>query len=109
MDGFYVCKIQKLSDMVKSESEESQLGTEEPEKDIDKEMSVEKSTPSKSKGKSSDKVKAGKKKRSSTPEKSPRSKKPKTEKVSIPPSTNNKKGVANKKNSAKTTKVDEYI
>lgn len=104
MDGFYVCKIQKLSDKIKTESEESQGGKEKQDKDIDNEKSVEKSLPSKQKETSSHKLKAGKKKRTSTPDKLPKSKKPKTEKVSIPPPTTNKKGGTNKKNSAKMTK-----
>ena len=104
MDGFYVCKIQKLSDKVKTENEESQGVEEKLDKDANNETTVEKSAPSKQKEKSPHKLKQGKKKRSSPQDKLPTSKKPKTEKVSIPPPSTMKKGGTNKKNSAKTTK-----
>lgn len=103
MDGFYVCKIQKLSDKIKTENEDAQGGKEKLDKDTDFET-IPKNEASKQKEKSADKRKPGKKKRSSMQDQSPRTKKPKTEKVSIPPPTNNKKQGKNKKNSAKMTK-----
>lgn len=106
MDGFYVCKIQKLSDKIKTESEESQ-GGEEGSKSIENENPVDDGAKSKAKEKvkvkSPSKFKMGKKsKRSSKEEELPKKKKPKTEKVSVPPPVS--KSTTKKKVSAKMTK-----
>ncbi len=104
MDGFYVCKIQKLSDKIKTESDISP-GDEEGDKNVDNEAPVESGAKKvrKEKEKSPSKFKKGKKKRVSKEEELPKKKKLKTtEKVSVPPPVSSKS--TNKNASAKMTK-----
>lgn len=106
MDGFYVCKIQKLSDKIKGENEPLEIDGSN-EENAENEDKVEGGVVGKKKQKSKETgiIKKGGKKRSSKEEEMPK-KKSKTEKLSIPP-PNGKKAktmMTKKKISAKMTR-----
>ena len=100
MDGFFVCKIQKLSDKVPGETKPVE-GEEAQEEEVDKKSEsnvVQDAKPGKRDAKKS--KKKGKKRRSADEEEKP-TKKSKTEKISVPPP---KQKQMKKKLNAKTSK-----
>ena len=95
MDGFYVCKIQKLSDKSKGEDDQ-------PKADAQEEANVENEVKDKQKERVLSKVE-GKKKRNARESDTPKNKKVKTDKISVPPAMKNKNAKLTKR-SAKTAK-----
>lgn len=100
MDGFFVAKIQKLSDNRPGETKENEKAEEETEEVSESEEQKEDTTSSKEAG---SKEKSKPKKRKRAEEEPKKEKKLKSSNVSIPP-TKQKQGKKKKQNNAKTSK-----
>lgn len=98
MDGFYVCKIQKLSDKIKGESDEmNEKGAENTEK-------ASSSAEGKGRDETRSKSKNGHKKKRGAIEVDMPKKKAKTDKISVPPPLPRNSVKKEKKVSAKLSK-----
>jgi hypothetical protein len=105
MDGFYVCKIQKLSDNIKIEEDAGEVDGVEIDAD-DTEREVVDQKKSNAKKTIPAQGKKGNKKRPTKEEGGSKKKKPKSDKMSVPPIREKKslQTSSNRKLSAKMTK-----